>query len=182
MSQNDNTQFDTSLIGSDSPDYVSTRDALDPWRLGEVRIDGIEAPLPTFQAGASVSLSCVFLPADGAADHVERWQAVRRYHRWAADVTTYQSQGRVFYREQHPGVDGEQLALLAPLDEASTGYDPDARESVYEAVWVVVTGVEDTSARPAAVATLDVEATIIARHANYPSRGGVRNAFERNGF
>lgn len=181
MSRTDETRFDTGFIGPES-DHVDSLGALDPWRLGEVRIDGIEPPLPTFQAGEGVSLSCVFLPTDGATDHIERWKAVRRYHRWASDVTTYQAQGRALYREQHPGVDGSQLAQLAPLERSHTGFDSAPRPSVYEPMWVVVTGVSDGSQHPESAAVLDVSATTIARVAEYPTRAGVRAAFERNGF
>lgn len=182
MPQNDDTRFDDGLIGADGPEHPVRSASAVPWRLDEVRIDGIEGTLPAFRAGASATLSCVFLPADGAADHVERWQAVRRYRRYAGDVTTYQSQGQAYYREQHPEMDGRQLALLAPLDAEATGHDPLSRPSAFEALWVVITEVEDTTRLPQEVATLDIEVTMIARRAEYATRNVVRDAFERNGF
>ncbi|MFD1515669.1 hypothetical protein [Halomarina rubra] len=183
MSQFDDVQLDDALIGADGPEVPVRAPYRAPWRLGDIRIDGIAGSLPAFKPAASATLSCVFAPADGATDHIERYQAAKRYAEFSGDVTVYgPKQGRAYYREQHPGIDGQQLALLEPITPESRGHSSAARPSATEALWVVVTGIEDTTTLPEAVCTLDIDVQLIARWATAPSRYEVRFDHERSGF
>lgn len=182
MTEFDQTIFDDSLIGADGPDIVEASSNDAPWRLDEVRIDAIQGTIPPFKPAASETIKCLFEPTPGAADHLERAKAVARYRRYSGDVAVYDSQGRAYYREDHEGIDGRQLALLAPLAADATGFDPSGRPDQGEAMWVVVTEVDDTTTSYEAGAVLDVEVALIARRAEYPTRSEVRDEFERNGF
>ena len=181
------TRFDDARIGEsrlgDSGDQLVRPGAFqNPWRLGTVRIEGITGPIPAFQAGATDAIACVFADVEGAADHVQRYEAIRSYRRYANGVHTYPAEGFAYFRQDAPAAPDHQLALLAPIEPTSTGSDPTPRASTAAPMWVVITNVEDETTLPEAVAELTVEFTMIARYADHQTRASVRDVAEVPGY
>lgn len=181
MTNADDTQFDSSAIGGveQTPPGGPYET---PWRLGNIRIDGLTSTPPLFAANREATLSCLFADVPGTMDFQARHQAARNLVRNGRDVKSWRSEGEAIFREDHSDPPGTQLALLAPLAPTATGDAPAQRPSPFEAMWVVIKGGEDTTTLAPEECTLDLDIACIARRAEFGDKQAVRDAFEVQGY
>lgn len=181
MTSYDGTQLDSTAIGGveQTPPAAPFEK---PWRLGPVRIDGLEGTPPVFAPNRDVTLSCVFADVLGTGDYQQRHQALRSLIRNGRYVRSWASEGETLFREDHDNPPGSQLALLAPLAPTATGADPEHRPSPFEAMWVVVRGGEDTTRLASTACTLNLDVTCVAPRAEYDSKAAVLSALSVNGY
>lgn len=175
------------FVGFDAPWFIQTR-------TGGVRVDGISTStrVSPIVPGKTIAYDCVFSPqppqGDAVDDHIERFNAVRELLIRAPDVVTFDPPGTACsYREQHGAPDGTQLVAIGPLASASSGTAPQGelppvRDSIHNPRWAVVVGGEARSPLPETACMLTLEATTIAPTSEYPTRQGLRDARENNGF
>jgi hypothetical protein len=139
--------------------------------FGTLTASGVSADsLPTFLVGEEITLSFVF--NTGLANHVEDYNALRQYGRFANDSTTDTGtdiRGKPWYREKpHPESNTSSAVVrLSP--------GPDVGLNDY---WGLITGIEDNTRYVGAGERIDLTVFILAKGDSYTSRDALRDDLE----
>lgn len=142
---------------------INTRDD------GDVTVDAVKSPRPTFRVGNEVEVSCLF----HNGSHVSNYRTLRDYVEYINDdtvVTGVSVRNVPFYRQTiHP---------QAPFGDLLVKLKPSSNVDEAESYWAVLVGGSDETAVVGGGETLNLTFYILAPLSAYSSRTAVSDDLE----